>query len=262
VKKYIFKFWIILLLLFCFNKSNAQIGDIKDLAGGAADLFSGCASSDLSAGCDAYYCCWNGGFHFFDFLIEHNKEIMQMKYLDPCLLSLEIDANAAYSVHYNPDSSRYYHYINYLPHIKCNLGIVSLDYRYNLLTEYVNDMPDTYKSWDLIMMLNFVPTDGVKISLGSGVYTETFTEKYYNEHYFFMQFGILENKDFLEIDTRVAVDYYTSLFPFIEAGMRYKLRMMEMPHVYGYLSLGGFFQAYYSEHQIYGLNAGLLFNIH
>jgi hypothetical protein len=262
MKNYFFKILIFIAIQVYANKINAQIGDIRNLADGAADIFSGCASSDISAGCDAYYCCWDGGFHFFGFLVEHHKEIMAMRDLDPCLLSLEINPNFAYSMHYSIDSGQYYHYINYLPNIRANLGIFSADFRYNMLTEYVNSLPDSYKTWDLLFMINIVPTNGFKLSFGSGVYSETYTKKYYNEHYFFMQFGLFENKDFLNIDTRVAVDYNTSLLPYLDAEIQYKLRIMSVPHLFGYLSLGALYQDYYQDHQIWGLSAGLSFNIH
>jgi len=262
MKRYFFKILIIIAFLDFSGAANAQIGDIKNLADGAADIFSGCASSDIGTGCDAYYCCWDGGFHFFDFLVEHHQEIMGMRDLDPCLLSLEINPNSAYSFHYSIDSSRYYRYINYLPDIRANLGVFSAYFRYNILTEYINSLPDSYKTWDLLFMFNFVPDNGFKLSLGTGVYNENYTEKYYNEHYLSMQFGLFENKDFLNLDARVAVDYNTSLLPYLDVQIQYKLRIMNIPHFYTYLTLGALYQDYYQKHQIWGLSAGLSFNIH
>jgi hypothetical protein len=253
---------ILLILLASKPEVKSQISDIKDLASGAADIFSGCAASDVSAGCNAFNCCWDGGFYFFDFLIDHHHEIMNLRYLDPCLLSLEVDANIAYAIHYSTDSNQYYNYVNYLPHVRGNLGIFSTDFRYNMLTEYTNDLPDSYKSWELLFMLNFVPVDGFKMSLGSGVFYEMFTEKYYNEHYFDMQFGLFENKDFIDLDTRVVVDYNTSVIPFLEAGMKYSMKFINFNRVYAYLSLGGFYQNYYESHDIWAASAGIMLNIH
>jgi len=251
-----------LVLIFNQQSSHGQIGDIKDLAGGAADLFSGCASSDISAGCDAYYCCWNGGGRFLNLLIDHHKEIMEMRFLNPTLVSFEMDANMAYSYHFSVDSNRFYNYVNYLPHLRGNIGVFSADFRYNVLTDKINGYLDTYKTWELIFMLNLVPSESIKFSLGTGIMDEQYTGKYYNEHYLLMQFGLFKNKDFLEMDARAAIDYNTSKFPYIDAQMRYKMRIIDLPHVYVYLSLGGIFQAYYLEHQIVGANAGFLLNIH
>jgi hypothetical protein len=257
-----FKIVILSFLLISSVKSKSQISDIMDLAGGAADALSGCSSSDISAGCDAFNCCWQGGFYFVEFLIDHQHEIMDMRDLNPSLLSLEFDANVAYSFHYSADSGQFYKYFNYLPRIRGNLGIFSTDFRYNMLAEYDLDVPESYKSWDLILMLNFVPSEKFKISLGSGVYNELYTGNYYNEHYLNISFGMADNKNILDIDSRLAVDYAQSLFPFAEAGFRYKIRIMDISHVYSYFSLGFVYQNYYGQHDIFGGNAGLLFNIH
>ena len=111
--KYIFK--ILILVIFVINAqiAKAQIGEIKDLATGAADIFSGCSAADVSAGCNLFSSCWQGGYVFIDFLADHHQEILNLRNLDPCLLSLDIDMNLAYSVHYSSNPGHYYNYINY-----------------------------------------------------------------------------------------------------------------------------------------------------
>jgi hypothetical protein len=262
MKTKVSKIVIIFLTILSSYQVKSQISDIKGLAGGAADALSGCSGSDVSAGCDAFNCFWNGGLYFVEFLIDHGKEIMDMRVQNPTLLSLDVDVNAAYSMHFSPDSGQYYRYLNYLPHIRGNLGIFSTDFRFNMLTEYDADIPDSYKSWELLFMLNFVPVYNFKISLGTGVFNELYTEKYYNEHYLNLQFGLFENKDVLDMDTRIAVDYSNSQVPFLEVGIRYKIRIMNMQHVYSYLSVGGLYQNYYGQHDIFGLSAGISFNMH
>ncbi len=262
LKKLFFCLAIFLMLSNGSVKIKAQISDIKDLAGGASDAFSGCSGSDVSAGCDAFNCCWNGGFYFLEFLIDHHQEILEMRYLDPCLLSLDVDANFTFAIHYSQDKKQYYNYVDYLPHTRANLGVFSGDFRYNILTEYTNGFPDSFKSWELLFLINIVPANGFKMSFGSGVYAEMYTEKYYNEHYFNMQFGIYENKDFLDLDTRVAIDYTTSKIPFLEAGIHYKTRIINFNHVYGYLTFGGIYQNYYSSHDIWAAMGGFGLNVH
>jgi hypothetical protein len=259
--KYV-KIIILTVLLILSVKSKSQISDIMDLAGGAADALSGCSSSDISAGCDAFYCCWHGGFYFVEFLFDHHQEIMDMRNLNPSVLSLEFDANTAWSFHYSPDSGQFYQYFNYLPRIRGNLGIFSTDFRYNMLIEYDLDVPTYYKSWDLIMMLNIVPSERFKLSFGSGVYSELYTGNYYNEHYINTTFGLNNNRSLLDMDCRLAIDYTNSQLPFAEAGIRYMIRIMDIPHVYSYVTLGFVYQNYYAQHDIFGGNAGLLFNIH
>ncbi len=255
-----------MLLVLCMVKPMSpiysQISDIKELASGAADLFSGCTASDITAGCDAFNCIWNVAYLFLDFVVNHHQEIMDRRYLNPGLFSFEVDAGFAGLVHYSGDDLIYYQYVNYLPHIRGNLGIFSTDFRFNLLAEYTNDLPDSYRSWDLIFILNLVPVNSFKMSFGTGLYGEMYTQEIYNEHYFQMQFGLFENKDFIDIDTRVAVDYATSLIPFMEASARYKWRFISFDHANAYLSLGGLYQNYYQEHILFGGSAGVLLNFH
>ena len=243
------------------QKVYSQISEIKDLASGAADLFSGCSASDVSAGCNCMSSCWEGGFVIIDYLADHHREILNMRNLDPCLMSLDIEMNIAYSVHYEYGIKHYYTYINYLPHLRGNIGIFSTDFRFNILTEYA-DIPDSYRSWELLFLLNLVPASGFKISLGTGLDYEVFTGKYYNEHYLNFQFGVFQIRDYIDLETRIAVDYSTSLLPFIEAGIKYKTRIIHFDHLYAYIAFGGIYQNYYQAHEIWGASASLAFNIH
>ena len=254
------KLLIVLFLFFGNISSYAQIEGIKDLASGAGSLLSDVSASDIDACCTASSCCWDGGFIFFDFLIDHHGDIMNFRYLDPTLLSLEVDVSFAYAMHYGYGD--YYTYINYLPRARGNLGVFSADFRYNILTEYRDDFPDSFKSWELLFLLNLMSDESVKITLGSGVYYEMFTEKYYNESYFETRIGTFENKDFLGLDTRVVVDYRTGQYPFFEAGIYYNTRIIDFEHLYGYISLGGVYQNYYTAHDIWAARGGLIFNIH
>jgi len=237
-----------------------QIGDIKGLADGAGELFSGCSGSDLSAGCMFMDCCYNGGLFFVEFLVDHHKEIMNMKYLDPTLLSVEMNGNFAYALHFSHDSL--FTYINYLPQIRGNLGVFSTDFRFNMLTEYTNDFPDSFKSWELLFLINVAPAESFRLTLGTGVYSELFTESYYNENYLEFKFLMPNKSDFLDLDTRVVIDYNTSRIPFLEAGIRYNTRIIDFSHVYAYLSLGAMYQNYYTSHDIWAARCGIMFNFH
>ncbi len=240
--------------------SYGQIEGIIDLATGAGSILSDVSGSDIEACCSAGSCCWDGGFIFFDFLIDHHEEIMNFRYLNPTILSLEIDASFAYALHYGHGD--YYTYINYLPRVRGNLGVFSTDFRYNILTEYTDDFPNSFKSWELLFLLNLMPDESVKITFGSGIYYEMYTEKYYSENYFETRIGTFENKDFVGIDTRLVVDYRTGKYPFFEAGIYYNARIIDFEHLSGYISLGGVYQNYYTAHDIWGARGGLIFNIH
>jgi hypothetical protein len=251
---------VIVSLVFIQQKSTGQIEAIQDLASGAGELISGVSASDLDACCAVSDCCWDGGFFFIDFLINHHEDIVDFTQSDPTLLSLEIDAGFTYAIHYG--LGKYYNYINYLPRARGNLGVFAADFRYNILTEYTDDFPNSYKSWELLFLINLMPDENVKFSIGSGVFYEMFTEKYYNENYFETRIGTFENQNFLGIDTRVVIDYTTSRYPFFEAGIYYNTRIIDFEHLYGYISLGGTYQNYYQAHDIWAARGGLIFNLH
>jgi hypothetical protein len=253
-------FLIIISLIFYQFKSSGQIDVIKDLAEGAGSLLGDVSASDLEACCVASDCCWDGGIFFVDFLINHHEEIMDFRYMNPTLLSLEIDGSFTYAIHYG--YGNYYTYINYLPRVRGNLGVFAADFRYNILTEYTDDFPNAFKSWELLFLINLMPDENVKFSIGSGVFYEEYTEKYYNENYFETKFGIFENKNFLGLDTRVVYDYNTARYPFFEAGIYYNTRIIEFEHLYGYITLGGIYQNYYQAHDIWAARGGFIFNLH
>jgi len=249
-----------LIILFMSNNIFGQIGDIKGLADGAGEVFSGCSGSDFDAACSGLSCCWDGGLFFIDFIFDHHEEIMNMRFLDPTVLSFEVDGQFAYALHYAHDTL--FNYINYLPQIRGNLGIFSTDFRFNMLTEYTNDLPNSFKSWELLFLINIVPDESFKIAFGSGIYNEMYTDSYFNENY--LQFKILmPNKhDLLHMDTRVVIDYANSRYPFFEGGIRYNTRIVTLSHLYGYITLGAMYQNYYSSHDIWAARGGIAFNFH
>lgn len=260
MKKLLRTLLFVVFLFFSNVESYTQIEAIQGLAEGAGSLISDISPVLVEAGCNSMNCCWDGGLFFIDFLIEHQREIMNLRKLDPTLISLEIGANFAYALHYSQGDM--YNYINYLPQIRGNLGIFSTDFRYNILMEYLADGTDSFNSWELVFMLNFVPDETFKMSFGSGMCYEIYTDTYYNEHYFGTKIGLFQNRDFIDIDTRLVVDYARGIYPFFEAGVRYNTKMIKFEHLSAYISLGGIYQNYYQAHDIWAARGGLIFNIY
>lgn len=259
--KILIRIQLLISLLFAYYTAGyAQIDAIKGLAEGAGSLIADVAPAVVEAGCTATDCCWHGGVFFIDFLIDHQREIMDLRDLDPTLLSFEINANFAYALHYSQD--KVYTYINYLPQVRGNLGVFSTDFRYNILMEYLDDGPNSFNSWDLVFMLNFVPSETFKLSVGSGVSYQMYTETYFNEHYLGAKIGTFHNRDFIDLDTRVVVDYTTGRYPFFEGGVRYNTKIIDFEHLSGYISLGAIYQNYFQAHDIWAARGGLIFNIH
>jgi len=239
-------------------KTSAQIDAIKGLAEGGAELL---LNTDLDAGCSALSCCWdNGGVFFIGFIIDHHQEIMNLRNLDPTVVSFEARAGFAIGLHYT--SNKNYIYVNYLPGLRGNLGVFSTDFRYNILTEYTNDFPNLFTSWEWLFLLNIEPVETFKITFGSGIQMEKYTDSYYNEHYVGFKIGFAENRNYLDFDTRFSMDYNSGEFPFFEGGVRYNTRIINISNVFVYITIGGIYQNYYSSHDIWAFQGGLIINVH
>jgi hypothetical protein len=185
---------------------------------------------------------------------------MDLRFLDPTLLSLEITPQAAYALHFDKDKT--YTYINFLPQVRANLGIISTDFRFNMLTEYTNDFPNAFNSFEMLFLFNLVAQKKFRFSIGSGADYEFFTENFYNEHYIQFKIFLPNNSDFFDLDGRLSCDYERGLFPFAEAGIQYSSRIFSLAHLNTNLFIGCMYQNYYSAHEIWEFKGGLSLNIH
>jgi len=187
-------------------------------------------------------------------------DTLSWKQIDPTFESFEI--RPQFDVGYHYSSQKGYTYIDFLPGLRANIGMVMLDFRYNILTEYTDDFPDSFKSWEFLFMLNLLPRKDIKLALGTGLHSEEFTNSTYHEIYLGSKFGLNDNKDFIDADTRFSVDYETKAFPFFEIGVRYNKRIMNFNKIYVHLTLGAIYQNYYQSHDIWSFRGGVLVNIH
>lgn len=266
----------ILLLTLNLFVANAQIKDVKKSSksnsssssssissSSSYSNSSSSASSDLSADliADAFSCCFNNGFLLGIGLVAKNhKSIMNLMENDPTVLSFDVRANFALGWHYAKNKN--YIYVNYLPGVRGNLGAFSTDFRFNILTEYTDNFPDSFTSWEWLFLFNIEPSTAFKLTLGTGVQSERYTDSYYNEHYLGFRFILPNNIDHIEANTRLSMDYGTGNFPFFEGGIHYKKRIAAFNVVYMYITLGGVYQNYYSAHDIWAAQGGLVVNIH
>ena len=179
---------------------------------------------------------------------------------DPTVMSVDARANFALGGHYSRNTN--YVYVNYLPGIRGNLGAFSTDFRFNVLTEYTDNFPDSFTSWEWLFLFNIEPTSTFKLTFGTGVQAEKYSDSYFNEHYLGFRFGLANNIDFIEADTRMSIDYETGAIPFFEGGIHYRKRIAAFSSVYMYITLGGVYQNYYSSHDIWAAQGGLVVNIH
>ncbi len=250
---------LIIFLIFIFPiKIVGQIDAIKDLAEGSIDLLSNMNAGD---GCYMLSSCWdNGGALFIGFMFNHHKEIMSLQDLDPSVVSITARAGFAMGLHYT--SSKNYIYVNYLPGIRANWGVISTDFRYNILTEYTDNFPNLFTSWDWLFLFNYEPVETFKMTMGTGVQMEKYTNSYYNEHYLGFKIGVFNNRDYIDIDTRLSMDYNSGELPFFEGGIRYNTRIINTRSLFVYVTIGGIYQNYYSSHDIWAAQGGITLNIH
>jgi len=248
---------------------EAQIDDIKKESKNNKNNKSGTSSSsdnsldDFGAGCmaDVFSCCFNNVMLMgFSLIAENHRSIMNLMEKDPTVLSFEARANFAIGLHYSKNKN--YIYVNYLPGVRGNLGAFSTDFRFNILTEYTDDFPNSFTSWEWLFLFNIEPVETFKLSFGTGVQAERFSDSYFNEHYIGFKFGFPNNKDYIDADTRFSIDYSTSAVPFLEAGIHYKKRIAAFESVFMYITLGGIYQNYYSSHDIWAFQGGLIINVH
>ncbi len=263
------KYTLSLIFVLIIIQGHAQIEDIKkssrsNSSGNSSSTYSTSSdNTDLAAGClmDAFGCCIdNGATLIFGLLAENNRTVMQNRDADPTVISADFKANFALGWHYS--SVKTYVYVNYLPEISINLASFTTSFRYNILTEYTNDFPNSFTSWEWLFLFNIQPAPTFKMSLGTGVQYEKFSQSYFNEHYIGFRFGMPNGKDFCEANTRLSIDYNTGAVPFLEAGIHYKIRIAEFEKIFMYISLGGLYQNYYSSHDIWLGRAGIILNWH
>ena len=271
MKRIVLKILFSIILISSYLYSSAQIEDIKksskenksNKSSNSSSSSSSSSSDDFAAGCMADMCggCFNAGAAvFFAVIVENHQSMMNLLDSDPTVLSFEARANFAVGLHYSKNKT--YTYVNYLPGIRGNLGAFSTDFRFNILTEYTDDFPNSFTSWEWLFLFNIEPIETFKLSFGTGVQAERFSDSYFNEHYIGFKFGLANNNDYIDLDTRFSMDYSTGAFPFFEAGAHYKKRIAEFESVFMHITLGGVYQNYYQSNDIWALQGGIIINVH
>ena len=264
------KYLTTLFLIFTVYSVSAQIEDIKksskankktesNISTYSTDYSNDDVEADLLI--DALGCCFENGFTLIaGLLAENHRMIMENRDADPTIISADFKMNFAPGWHYS--KSQTYWYVDFLPEIAVNLAWFTTFFRYNILTEYTNDFPNSFTSWEWLFLFNVEPSPKFKLSLGTGVQYENYSDTYFNEHYIGLRFLMPNNQDFLETNTRFSIDYETGAIPFLEAGIHYKIKVAEFENIYMFINLAGVYQNYYSSHDIWLGEGGLIINWH
>ncbi len=175
-----------------------------------------------------------------------------------------LELRLQFDVSFHKGIDRIYTHIDYLPGIRANLHVLLLDFRYNILTEYTDNMPNSLKSWELLFMLNLTANQNYKVILGSGLQREIWDDDpiSFHEWYLGTKIPFANGKDYFDADTRFSVDYETEVMPFFEIGGRYNKQFMDLEHLSGHITLGVTYQNYYQSYDIWGFRGGVILKWH
>jgi hypothetical protein len=175
---------------------------------------------------------------------------------------ISLDINANFAVGYEYSSIKSYTYYNFLPGLRLNLDWFLIDYRYNLLSSFTDNLPDDIKTWDLMFLFRVKANEKTKIIFGTGMHKEQFSDMMFNEHFLGIKSILNKKQDFIDINVRLAIDYKTSEFPFSEIGIHFNKCFVNSKSVSAFFNLGAMYQNYYSSADIWALRAGITLNIH
>jgi len=223
------------------NDSNGSIGES--------------CTSDCVSSCTDFGCSILGSL-----VGEYTSDVYRFKSTNPSILSLDVDAGFAPAYHQGVDKG--YKYMIYLPAIRANLAAFMLDLRFNLLTEFTNNMPNSFKNIDMIAGFNIVPNDAFVLTLGAGAQREIQNNMYFTEFYIGSKIGLSQNKNYLDLSFRMSDDFETQILPFQEAAIKYNIKIVDMGKIYVHLTLGGMYQNYYQSHDIWAFRTGIVLNVH
>ncbi|OQY01626.1 MAG: hypothetical protein B6I20_07615 [Bacteroidetes bacterium 4572_117] len=192
--------------------------------------------------------------------IEKTNNASNLYTQKPDSVSLDVRALFAPGLHYSKNKNCTY--INFLPGLRLNFNILSVDFRFNALTEYTDGFPNSFSSLELLLLFNIYASEKFALTLGTGLQNERYLKSTFSEHYIGFEFLLANKADYINFDTRFSMDYSTSAFPFFEVGINYKKRIAALKKVNMYISMGGIYQNYYQSNDIWALQAGIIINVY
>ncbi|NJO87927.1 MAG: hypothetical protein HC831_02420 [Chloroflexia bacterium] len=176
-------------------------------------------------------------------------------------VSLDVRPQFDLSMHKGIDKN--YVHVDYLPGLRANFDFFLIDFRYNILTEYTDDFPDSFKSWEILALVNLTAKQDYSIIVGTGLQREQFDKGIsFHEYYLGTKISLKNKQDYIDVDTRFSRDYKTDEFPFFEFGGRYNVRFLNEKNFSGYFTFGVTYQNYYRSYDIWGIRGGVVVNIH
>lgn len=245
MKKYV----SLAVIFFVSTSLFAQVSDIK----GASSAKSG--GSDKRGGGGGF------GLAFFavDFivngLVPWQINTLQKRGEVPNVLSLELYGTAAIQ----PSA---YYVIN--PRVRGNWGILLTDFRMNYMIEDKIGGPADLRTDDWqILGLNFVNTRMVTARISTGFMHEAFGDgNFFSESVAGVSVMRPDQKVGGMAEFRWSKDYTYNTVPRIEASLAYQQKLFDHKAVHMFATGGVMFQRYYSEINVWGVQAGLALKLY
>lgn len=250
MKKLIFLLASVFLLQL---QPKAQIDAIK----AAADGISLLSDVGSSGGCNDLGCLF-----FIDDLVivtiegltVHHNYLMDNRDIFPSALSLE------YMPHFASNGDNQF---SIFQRLRGTFGVMSTDFRFNVLTEFQNNTAQQYRTIDWqIMQLNFQAGPVVNLRFGSGILYDSYAENTYNEHFGSIGLSFFDYRFTTELEGRYCPSYTTAVTVYEELNLRAKFRIIEMESLSTWFMVGGVYQSYYDVAEYKSLQTGLTIELH
>lgn len=255
-----------LILLFGFlQQSFAQIKEVKQKSSAnksskqantsKSTTHSGDTNDDACSAACMDACVGACSSVAIDLIIDGQGEYLDNKDDIPHMVSLEIMPHGAYFISNND--------FNTMPRIRGNWAMFSTDLRFNSWFEFEDGNIDFFHTFDWqVIEFNPIILENFILRLGTGLMHETYSKTTYNEHFLGSDIMWDDDSYLINIEGRWAKDYNTGADPRTEANLRFNYRFLEQSNFDGYFMVGGLYQNYYNQIDLWGLQTGVTFFIH
>ncbi len=232
--------------------AHAQVGDIKGAS--SSNKSGGGSDRGRSGGSGA------GAVYFFvDFavrsIVPWQINTLQKRGEVPNVLSLEVFAQAGIQ----PSS-----YYIFNPRVRGNWGIFLTDFRMNYMIEDKLGGPVDLRTDDWqVLGLNIVNTKMVTARISTGIMHEAFGDgNMFSESVAGISVMRPDQKIGGMGEFRWSRDYSTGATPRLEASLAVQRKLFDHKSIHMFATGGVMFQRYYSEINVWGMQAGLAFKIY
>ncbi|MGB0931337.1 MAG: hypothetical protein ACPGVB_11200 [Chitinophagales bacterium] len=241
--KHFFFGWSFFLSLIFANLQYAQ-AQVEDIKKESEQNSNG--SSENGGGSDAIFFI-DLAFDFFTFGYQYHLYQLSNEEEMPEITSIEVHPTIGYA---NGNT------IVVAPRIRGNWGLLTADFRYfNLVGGGL------YQTLDGQFLMNVVNEKAATLRIGTGFMHEYFNNgQTYNEHFFGLDTRWGKEQNFTSnIEFRIAKDYSTGATPRLEFNVRLNQKIFEKGRIVGYWTVGGIYQRYFNEVNVWTGQTGLSF---